>query len=86
VGLDAALATLVARSAVPAAALVDMPIRPSKAIESFAYFSAAELLTNVAKHSGASRATVEATEDKRALLLRVTDDGIGGARAVSGTC
>jgi signal transduction histidine kinase len=85
VGLDAALATLVARSAVPAEAQVDIRTRPSEAIESIAYFSAAELLTNVAKHSGARRATVEATEHNRDLLLRVTDDGIGGARIGAGT-
>jgi signal transduction histidine kinase len=53
VGLDAALATLVARSAVPAVLHVDVPSRPTKAIETIAYFSAAELLANIAKHSRA---------------------------------
>jgi signal transduction histidine kinase len=84
-GLDAALATLVARSAVPAEAHVDIRTRPSEAIESIAYFSAAELLANVAKHSGARRASVEATERRRALVLQVTDDGTGGAHIGSGT-
>ena len=84
-GLDAALATLVARSAVPAEVHVDIRSRPSEAIESIAYFSVAELLANVAKHSGARRVTVEATERTRVLLLQVTDDGIGGARVGAGS-
>jgi signal transduction histidine kinase len=37
------------------------------------------LLTNVTKHSGADRATVELTEADGRLVLRVTDDGRGGA-------
>ena len=59
-GLDAALATLAARSAVPVELIVDVPDRPSPSIETIAYFCAAELLTNVAKHSGARRAVLEA--------------------------
>ena len=52
-GLADALATLANRSAVPVELVTDIPERPSAAIETIAYFSAAELLTNVAKHSGA---------------------------------
>ena len=49
-----------------------------------AYFSAAELLTNVAKHSGARHATLEAVHVPGLLRIRVTDDGLGGARSVPG--
>src|SRR6266536_2392366 len=80
VGLDSALATLVARSAVPAVLHVDVPSRPTKAIETIAYFSAAELLANIAKHSRARHATVEVTARDDLLRLQVTDDGIGGAQ------
>jgi signal transduction histidine kinase len=80
VGLDAALTTLVARSAVPAVLQIDVPTRPTQAIETIAYFSAAELLANVAKHSRARHASVELTARDERLTLQVIDDGIGGAQ------
>jgi signal transduction histidine kinase len=85
VGLDAALATLVARSAVPAVLHVDVPDRPSIAIETMAYFSAAELLANTAKHSRARHATVDVTGRAGVLRLEVSDDGIGGAQIGAGS-
>jgi signal transduction histidine kinase len=83
-GLADALATLAARSTVPVELVTDIPERPSDAIETMAYFSAAELLTNVAKHSGARHATLEAVHVPGLLRIRVTDDGLGGARTVPG--
>jgi signal transduction histidine kinase len=53
--------------------------RPTPAIETIAYFSVAELLVNVAKHSSASRAEVEVIGQNRRLRVRVIDDGVGGA-------
>jgi signal transduction histidine kinase len=84
-GLDAALATLAARSAVPVELVVHVPDRPSAAIETIAYFCAAELLTNVAKHSGARHAVLEAVQVPGMLRIRVTDDGTGGASLDSGS-
>ncbi len=84
-GLGPALSTLAARSAVPVELVVDVPERPSAAIETITYFCAAELLANVAKHSGARRATVEAVHVPGLLRLRVTDDGTGGASMAAGT-
>jgi signal transduction histidine kinase len=83
-GLDAGLAALAARSAVPVGLRVDVPDRPSPAIETIAYFCAAELLTNVAKHSQARHATVEATQRDGVLRLVVADDGRGGAHVAAG--
>jgi len=83
-GLPDALTTLAARSAVPVDLVVDIQERPSAAIETIAYFSAAELLANVAKHSGARHATLEAVHVPGLLRIRVTDDGHGGASAVPG--
>jgi signal transduction histidine kinase len=83
-GLADALATLAARSAVPVEVSVDVPVRPTAAIETIAYFCAAELLANVSKHSGARRATVRAAQRDGLLRLRVGDDGSGGARLVAG--
>jgi hypothetical protein len=83
-GLADALATLAARSAVPVDLVTDIGDRPSAAIETIAYFCAAELLANVAKHSGARRAALEAVHVPGLLRLRVADDGRGGARLDSG--
>jgi signal transduction histidine kinase len=79
-GLATAFATLAARSDVPVELAVDLPGRPSAAIEAIAYFCAAELLSNVAKHSGARHATLEAVQVGALLRVRVSDDGSGGAR------
>ena len=54
IGLEGALATLAARSAVPTTLAVDLRTRPTPAIEAIAYFCVAELLANVAQHSQAS--------------------------------
>jgi signal transduction histidine kinase len=83
-GLGTALATLAAGSGVPVELVVDLPERPSAAIETIAYFCAAELLANVAKHSGARHATLEAVHVPGLLRLRVSDDGAGGARIERG--
>ena len=79
-GLGTALASLAAGSEVPVQLAVDLPERPSAAIETIAYFCAAELLANVAKHSGARHATLEAVHVPGLLRVRVSDDGTGGAR------
>ncbi|MFD5652062.1 sensor domain-containing protein [Streptomyces sp. NPDC127039] len=79
-GLDVALQTLAARAGLPVTARVDLPARPSEAVETIAYFCAAELVANAARHAGASRAEVEAYERDGVLRLVVRDDGRGGAR------
>jgi signal transduction histidine kinase len=78
-GLDVALATLTARSAVPASVRTELMARPSPAIETIAYFCVAELLTNAAKHSGARRVAVDVTGGPSVVRLLVSDDGSGGA-------
>jgi len=79
-GLGIALASLAARSDLPVELGIDLPERPSAAIETIAYFCAAELLTNVTKHSGARHATLEAVHVPGLLRVRISDDGCGGAR------
>jgi len=83
-GLGAALAALAARSDFPVDLVLDLPERPSAAIEVIAYFCAAELLTNAAKHSGARHVTLETTHHRGLVRLRVSDDGTGGARIEAG--
>ena len=83
-GLGAALASLAETSLVPVGLEVSIAERPSPAIEAMAYFCAAELLANVAKHSGASRATMSVREHDGRILMTVTDDGSGGAHLAPG--
>lgn len=80
-GLPTALETLAARSAIPVEVHVRLCGRASPATESALYFSAAELLTNVARHAGATRARLDLCQDDDILRLAVSDDGRGGARA-----
>jgi signal transduction histidine kinase len=79
-GLGTALTSLAAGSDLPIQLVMELPERPSAAIETIAYFCAAELLTNAAKHSGARQATLEAIHEQGLLRVRVSDDGCGGAR------
>lgn len=90
-GLVAALDDLAARTAVPTRTdlgAVSSVVLPREA-ERGLYFIVAELLTNVSKHAAAGRALVEArvTADQQLgprLILRVSDDGRGGAHAEPG--
>lgn len=80
-GLEPALETLVARCAVPVELRVLLPHRPDPAIEAIAYFSVAELLTNVVKHANASQVWVSVLPDgDNAMAVSVRDNGLGGAR------
>jgi signal transduction histidine kinase len=83
-GLGTALDALADTSQVPVVLEVGIAERPSPAMEAIAYFCAAELLANVAKHSGASRATVSVTDSGGRILMTVTDNGSGGARLAPG--
>ena len=80
-GLDAALSGLAALCPVPVDMQVDVPVRPKPAVEAVAYFTVAEALTNVAKHSRATHASVvvEGHGYPGTLNLLISDDGIGGA-------
>ncbi len=78
-GLAGALSGLAAECAVPCRIDVDVPERCAASVEATAYFVIAEALTNIAKHSGATSATVTARSRGGRLVLRVEDDGRGGA-------
>jgi signal transduction histidine kinase len=83
-GLADALATLAASSPLPVDLTVDIARRPAQAIETIAYFCAAELLANAVKHSGASTIAVQVTGEGERVRLRVADDGHGGATPSEG--
>ncbi|GAA0631407.1 sensor histidine kinase [Kutzneria viridogrisea] len=84
-GLGAALAELGDRSAIPAQVRTDLPEWLPPHVESTAYFVAAEALTNVAKHSGATAVTVSAWTGAGLLVIEVGDNGRGGADPANGS-
>jgi len=79
-GLAVALESLAASSAIPTTVTANLPERPAPAIETIAYFCAAELIANATKHSYANQIKIEIfSERPGVLVLRIRDDGIGGA-------
>jgi signal transduction histidine kinase len=85
-GLADALDSLAASSPIPAAVRADVVRRPSPAIETIAYFCAAELLANAIKHSSANLIEIDIDTTRPGVLrLRVSDDGRGGADPSRGT-
>jgi signal transduction histidine kinase len=84
-GLADALASLAADTPIPVELEVSIPVRPTPAIETIAYFCAAELLANAAKHSFANRIAIRVAGQREVLLLSVADDGMGGADPARGT-
>ena len=85
-GLGAALETLAADSAIPVRMTAHLTERPSPAIETIAYFSAAELLANAVKHSSANMIEIAAVSPPGGpFVLTVSDDGRGGADESDGS-
>jgi signal transduction histidine kinase len=81
-GLVDALATLASRNSIPTELRANVGDRPSPGVETIAYFCVAELLNNARLHAQASRVVVDVTQHPGALVLRVWDDGIGGAHVL----
>jgi|GEM_PF-954416 len=80
-GLEAAIATLASRTPLEVTVAVEVPRRPPRAVETAAYFVAAEALANAGKHARATCVDIRVREDDRELLVEVVDDGVGGADA-----
>ena len=79
-GLAPALHELASRSPLPTEVHATGERFPEP-IEAAAYFVASEALTNSVKHARASRVTVSAERSDGTLVLRIADDGVGGAVA-----
>ncbi len=78
-GLGAAVAGLARRAGLPVEVDVDLDGRLPALVESTAYFTIAEALTNAQRHAGASQASVHVTRGPAAIVLEVRDNGAGGA-------
>jgi signal transduction histidine kinase len=85
-GLAVALESLTSSSAIPASVHADIQERPSPAIETIAYFCAAELIANATKHSYANQIRIDIHSEQAGLLvMKISDDGIGGADKTRGS-
>ncbi|MFC8079102.1 sensor histidine kinase [Streptomyces sp. NPDC057307] len=83
-GLDAAVAEIALRSPIPVGVDIDLPRRLPDAVETVAYFTVTEALTNAAKHSDASEMSVVGRLRNGRLTLVITDNGSGGAVPAAG--
>jgi signal transduction histidine kinase len=83
-GLQAALTTLASRSTIPVELALEVEERLPAAVENVLYFTAAEALANVAKHSGATAARLTLTRRDGRVYVMVSDNGRGGAHAAKG--
>ncbi|MFF4876631.1 sensor histidine kinase [Micromonospora sp. NPDC000668] len=84
-GLAGGLAALALGAALPVDLDVNLPDRLAPPLESALYFTAAELLTNAARHSGAARVAMRLRRVGTTVRLTVSDDGRGGADPERGT-
>jgi signal transduction histidine kinase len=78
-GLPAALGELADQAPVPVAVEAHLAGRLPSQTENTAYFVVAEALTNIAKHSGATGASVTARQHDNLLTIEISDNGRGGA-------
>jgi signal transduction histidine kinase len=83
-GLDGALAALGARCPVDVSVELGALGKVPAAVEAAAYFVVAEALTNVAKHSEATKASVRVVRDG-SLMIIVADNGFGGVDESQGS-
>jgi signal transduction histidine kinase len=84
-GLSVALEQLAARASVPVRLDIAVASRLPERLEVAAYYVVSESLANIAKHAGASSATVGVAICDSQLVIEVADDGIGGADADAGS-
>jgi signal transduction histidine kinase len=84
-GLAPALKTLARRSPIPVNLDIQVDRRLPEPVETAAYYTVAEALTNTAKHARATAADIQVAESDGVLHLRVHDSGRGGADFARGT-
>jgi signal transduction histidine kinase len=84
-GLAAALSELAGRSSLPLRIRDNGMPRLDPAAEAAGYFLVTEAMTNAVKHTSASRILVDLDAEHDTAVIRVTDDGHGGADPERGT-
>jgi signal transduction histidine kinase len=84
-GVAAAVGALADRAPVPVTVIDDLDDRLAPDVEAALYFSAAEALTNAAKHARATEISVHIGHANGHVFVEVVDDGVGGASFEQGT-
>jgi signal transduction histidine kinase len=84
-GLEPAVTELADRCPIPVEVAIDLPQRPPEPVEAAAWFIIGEALTNITRHSQATRAWVNAGCRDRLVVIEVGDDGIGAADPARGS-
>ncbi|MET9344817.1 histidine kinase [Nonomuraea sp. NPDC003804] len=84
-GLTGAIEAAVLLCPIPVVTDLALTGRPEPPVESALYFAAAEAVSNVTKHSHATRAWVRLRRTRDGLRLVVGDDGHGGADPAAGS-
>jgi len=84
-GLEDAVRAIALESPIDVTVTADVPGRLAAPAESAVYFAISELLTNVAKHANADRASIDLRHEDGSLRAVVIDNGQGGADASAGT-
>lgn len=83
-GLAVALSELAARHPGHVHVQTDLPRGLTAAAETAIFFTVSEALTNVAKHARAEDVRVAVGPERDDLVVRVSDDGVGGAHLGKG--
>ncbi|WP_182900720.1 sensor histidine kinase [Microbispora sp. H10830] len=78
-GLRESLAAVAERAGIPVTVAYDLTARPPTEVETAVYFVVREAVTNAAKHAAAGQVRVEILQDEDTIVVRVRDDGRGGA-------
>lgn len=84
-GLGPALDELAAATRLPVDLKVSLPERLPDSVETATYFFVSEALTNVTKHARATEVHVGVDRRDGRAVIRVTDDGTGGADPAGGS-
>ncbi|MET9493710.1 histidine kinase [Streptomyces sp. NPDC006552] len=83
-GLGPALTALAREAALPVVVAAETR-RYDTLVETTAYFTVCEALSNAAKHAGARAVSVSARHQDGRLVIETVDDGVGGADTARGT-
>jgi PAS domain S-box-containing protein len=84
-GVAAAVGALAARAPVPVDVVDELEERLPRDVEAALYFSAAEALTNAAKHACAKEVSIHVGRANGHVFVEIADDGVGGVTLGAGS-
>ncbi|MBA2891876.1 sensor histidine kinase [Nonomuraea soli] len=84
-GLEDAVRAMAMDSPLRVKVDADLPHRAESPVEAAVYFAISELLSNAARHGGATEALIDISHVGRDLRVTVADNGLGGADPSKGS-